>query len=187
MRQEEKSQASFGTLIYTVVRSARRSISLSVDREGSVIVRAPRKMTDAQISEFVAKHERWLLGALARAEERRSVPEPTEEEIVFLRARAKRELPPKIEYYARRMNVVPTGFRVTSAKTRFGSCSPKNSLSFSLYLMRWPEEAIDYVVVHELAHRRQMNHSRRFYEIVERYLPDYRDRVALMRTFPRSL
>ncbi len=184
MRKEDRSQGTFGTLTYVVIRTARRSISLSVDREGSVIVRAPRKMTDAQILSFVAKHEKWLLGALARAQERLSVPEPTDEEIAFLRARAKRELPPKIEYYARRMNVVPTGFRVTSAKTRFGSCSPKNSLSFSLYLMRWPEEAIDYVVVHELAHIIHKNHSPAFHREIEKILPDHRARRARLKEPP---
>lgn len=184
MHKEEKSQETVSGLTYTVIRTARRSISLGVDRDGRAVVRAPRKMTDEAIRLFVCQYEKWLLGALSRAQKRLAVPEPTEEEIAFLRERAKRELPPKIAHYARLMGVSPTGFRVTAAKTRFGSCSPKNSLSFSLYLMRWQEAAIDYVVVHELAHIIHKNHSAAFHREIEAILPDHRARRALLKEPP---
>ena len=74
-----------------------------------------------------------------------------------------------------------TGIRITSARTRFGSCSGKNSLCFSWRLMEYPEEAIDYVVVHELAHLRYMNHGAEFYALIARYLPDWKTRRALLR------
>ena len=183
-KKEERSEWILGALTYTVIKTDRRSISLSVDRDGKVCVRAPRKKSDRQIGDFVAKHEKWLLGALSRAEARLAVPEPTEEEIACLRARAKRELPPKIAQYAALMGVNPTGFRVTSAKTRFGSCSPKNSLCFSLYLMRYPEAAIDYVVVHELAHIIHKNHNAAFHREIERILPDHRARRVLLKAPP---
>jgi predicted metal-dependent hydrolase len=70
---------------------------------------------------------------------------------------------------------------ITSARTRFGSCSSEGNISYSYRLMLYPEEAIDYVVVHELAHRREMNHSPRFYAIVERILPDYKERRKLLK------
>ena len=70
---------------------------------------------------------------------------------------------------------------IASAKTRFGSCSSKGNISYSYRLMMYPEEAIDYVVVHELAHRIEMNHSPRFYAIVERILPDYKKRRKLLK------
>ena len=79
------------------------------------------------------------------------------------------------------MGVQPTGITVTAARTRFGSCSGKNRLSFSLYLMAYPETAIEYVVVHELAHIRHHDHSPAFYREVEAYLPDWRARRALLR------
>lgn len=183
-KKEEIKEVSLGSLAYTVIRTDRRSISLSVDRECKVIVRAPRQMTDRRIADFVLKHRIWLLGALKRAEAHMLIPEPSEDEIRLLRMRAKKELPPKIEHYASLMGVKPTGFRVTSAKTRFGSCSPKNSLSFSLYLMRWQEEAIDYVVVHELAHIIHKNHSKAFYSEIEKILPDHRARRALLKESP---
>ena len=183
-KKEEIKETRSGSLVYTVIRTDRRSVSLFVDRECKVTVRAPRQMTDRQIGDFVLKHKKWLSGALKRAEERMLVPEPTEDEILLLRMRAKKELPPKIQHYASLMGVKPTGFRVTSAKTRFGSCSPKNSLSFSLYLMHWQEEAIDYVVVHELAHIIHKNHSKAFYGEIEKVLPDHRARRALLKESP---
>ena len=84
-------------------------------------------------------------------------------------------------HWAQRMGVQPTGITVTAARTRFGSCSGKNRLSFSLYLMAYPETAIEYVVVHELAHIRHHDHSPAFYREVEAYLPDWRARRALLR------
>ena len=93
-----------------------------------------------------------------------------------------RVLPPKVEHYAALMGVRPVGVTITAAKTRFGSCSAKNRLCFSLYLMRYPEDAVDYVVVHELAHIRHHNHSPAFYALVARFMPDYRRREALLRT-----
>lgn len=79
------------------------------------------------------------------------------------------------------MNLYPTGLKITSARTRFGSCSGKNSICFSWRLMDYPELAIDYVVVHELAHIVHKNHGPQFWALVERYLPDYRARRAMLR------
>jgi predicted metal-dependent hydrolase len=79
------------------------------------------------------------------------------------------------------MGVRHSGVKITSARTRFGSCSAKNSICYSLYLMQYPPEAVDYVVVHELAHIRHKNHSPAFYAEVARWLPDYRRRQAMLR------
>ena len=90
-------------------------------------------------------------------------------------------LPGKVAAYARRMGVAPASVRITSARTRFGSCSAKNGLCFSWRLMQYPEAAVDYVVVHELAHIRHHDHSPAFYAFVAQFLPDYRQRAALLR------
>ena len=87
----------------------------------------------------------------------------------------------RVAYWAARMGVEPAGITITAARTRFGSCSGKNRLSFSLYLMDYPAEAIEYVVVHELAHIRHHDHSTAFYGEVARYLPDWRARRALLK------
>ena len=75
----------------------------------------------------------------------------------------------------------PTGVRITSARTRFGSCTLKNALNFSLFLMEYSAGAVDYVVLHELCHIRHKNHSRDFYALVARYMPDYKKYVKELR------
>lgn len=92
-----------------------------------------------------------------------------------------REIPPKVRHYSTIMGLRPTGIRITSARTRFGSCSGKNSLCFSWRLMGYPEEAVDYVVVHELAHIVHKNHGPDFWALVGQYMPDYKRRRALLR------
>lgn len=135
-----------------------------------------------EIRTFVEKHETWIHRQQQRQGRYRAEhPEPTPQEQEALRQQAKTLLPQRVAYWAGVMGVRPTGIRITSARTRFGSCSGKNSLCFSLYLMAYPPEAIEYVVVHELAHIRHKNHSPAFYAEVERYLPDWRRRQALLK------
>ena len=79
------------------------------------------------------------------------------------------------------MQLFPTAVKINFAKTRFGSCSSKNSINFSAFLMLFPLEAVDYVVVHELAHIKYKNHQKEFYALVEKYMPDYKKRMALLK------
>ena len=79
------------------------------------------------------------------------------------------------------MGLVPAGIKITSARTRFGSCSGKNSICFSWRLMLYPPEAIDYVIVHELAHIRHHDHSPAFYALIEQHLPDWKVRMKLLK------
>jgi len=167
---------------YTVVRSRRRTMALEITREATVLVRAPLRTSDGAIRRFVEAHQQWIAQHLAKRQAHLAAhPAPTEEEIAALRAEAKACLPGRVACWAERMGVKPTGIKITSARTRFGSCSAKNSLCFSLYLMQYPPEAIDYVVVHELAHIRHKNHGPAFYAEVARWLPDYRQWQALLR------
>ena len=112
-----------------------------------------------------------------------SHPEPTPEEEAQLRRLAREVLPGRLAHYEARMGVCPTGMRITGARTRFGSCSGKNSICFSWRLMAYPQEAVDYVVVHELAHRKEMNHSRKFWAEVKNVLPDYEKRRKWLKEF----
>ena len=89
-------------------------------------------------------------------------------------------LPERVAYWSTVMGVRPAGIKITTAKKRYGSCSSKHSLCFSCYLMRSPMEAVDLVVVHELCHIQEMNHGPRFYALLERYLPDWRERKRLL-------
>lgn len=167
---------------YTVVRSRRRTMALEITRDARVVVRAPLRISQREIDRFVAAHRDWIEVHLARRQQYLAQhPAPTEEEIAALRQRAGEVLPGRVAHWAAIMGLHPTGVKITSARTRFGSCSARNSLCFSLYLMQYPPEAIDYVVVHELAHIRHRNHGPDFYAEVARYLPDYRERMRLLR------
>ena len=104
-----------------------------------------------------------------------------EENIAELRKLAKKILKVKVAYYAEIMGLKYGRITITGAKTRFGSCSSKGNIAFSYRLMLYPEEAIDYVVVHELAHLLEMNHSPAFYKIVESVMPDYKERRKLLK------
>lgn len=169
-------------LPYELVRSDRRTLAIQITRDARVVVRAPHRTPQKYIEAFVASRADWISEHLARQRQRAAArPEHTPAEMEALRHRAKAELPPLIAYWAKRMGVQPTGFRVTSARTRFGSCSGKNSLNFSLFLMDYPPAAIEAVVVHELAHIRHKDHSKAFYAEVEHFLPDYRAREQLLK------
>ena len=165
-----------------VIRSRRRTVSLEIQRDLSVLIRAPLGMPEEEISRFLERHRDWLARHLeeARARQERH-PEPSPEQAEALIRRAKEILPGKVAHYAAEMGLYPTGITITGAKTRFGSCSPKNRLCFSWRLMDYPEEAIDYVVVHELAHIRHKDHGPQFHALVASVLPDHRERRALLR------
>ena len=167
---------------YELRRSGRKTLSVEVSREGQVIVRAPLRLSQKRIEQFVAAHADWIARAQQRQRARLAAhPEPDEARQAALIRRARTELPPKVAHYARLMGVQPAGLTITSARTRFGSCSGKNRICFSWRLMDYPEAAVDYVVVHELAHIVHKNHGPQFWALVERYMPDYRARRALLR------
>ena len=167
---------------YEIIRSRRRTVALEVTREGKVLVRAPLRMPQAEIKRFVASHAAWLEKARAKVAARQAAHPPlTEEQREALRQKAKALLPQRVAHYAVVMGVTPASVKITSAKTRFGSCSGKNGICFSLYLMQYPQEAIDYVVVHELAHIRHHDHSSAFYAEVAKVLPDYKARMKLLK------
>lgn len=167
---------------YELRRSGRKTLSVEVGREGQVIVRAPLRLSQKRIEQFVAAHADWIARAQQRQRARLAAhPEPDEARQAALIRRARTELPPKVARYAREMGVQPAAVTITAARTRFGSCSAKNRICFSWRLMEYPEAAVDYVVVHELAHIVHKNHGPQFWALVERYLPDWRARRALLR------
>lgn len=167
---------------YELRRSDRRTLGLEMTAEGHLIVRAPRGLPKKRIDAFVTEKGDWIRAAEEKAAARRAAhPEPTEEERRALIRKAVDILPGRVAYYAPLLGVTPTGITITGARTRWGSCSGKNRLSFSWRLMRYPPEAIDYVVVHELAHIRHHDHSPAFYALIESVMPDHRARRALLR------
>ena len=167
---------------YTLIRSDRRTLCIEITRDGGITVRAPKRASVRDIERFLSSKSTWIAEHIEKQRQRaENHPEPTDEERAALIRRAKTVLPERVTHYSRIMGLYPTRMTVTSAKTRFGSCSAKNSLSFSWRLMQYPDEAVDYVVVHELAHIVHKNHGAGFYALVEKYLPDWRARRAMLR------
>ncbi len=161
---------------YKVIRSARRTLALQLTPEG-LTVRAPLRATDAQIERFVASHEGWIKKTGAKLEaanrEMAHIPKLTQDELKALAQRAAQYIPARVEYYARLMGVSYGRVTIRAQKTKWGSCSSPGNLNFNCLLMLTPPEVIDCIVVHELAHRKEMNHSARFYAEVLRAFPAY--------------
>ena len=167
---------------YRLIRSRRKTVGLEVTREGELVVRAPMRLPRREIDRILEEKQRWIQTSMARqARRRENHPEPDEARWAELLAQAKAYLPGRVAYYARLMGVEPTAVRYSRARTRFGSCSAKNAITFSLRLMDYPQAAVDYVVVHELAHIRHKNHGREFYAFVASVLPDYKQRETLLK------
>jgi len=168
---------------YELIRSRRKTLALEVTRDCRVIVRAPMRMAQERIDRFVEQHTGWIEKHLERQRLRaeQTPPPPTEAEIAALKAKAAAILPEKVAFWSRKTGLIPTGVKITTARKRYGSCSPRNSLCFSCFLMNCPEEAIDLVVVHELCHIREKNHGPGFYALLGQFLPDYKARKKLLR------
>lgn len=166
---------------YTLIRSKRKTLSLEVTRELTVLVRAPIRLPQREIERFVECHEEWIQIHMEQQRQRlQAHPEPTEAQRQEMIAQARRILPERVAYYAAIMGVEPTGISITGARKRYGSCSAKNRLCFTWRLMEYPIEAIDSVVVHELAHIVHKNHGPKFYELVESVMPDYHRRKKIL-------
>ncbi len=169
---------------YKVIRSDRRTLSLEIGEEGIPLVRAPRRCPEREIERFVVSHTEWVLRhaeTWRRRQAAQAARQVTPQQEEALRRQAAQVIPARVAVFAARMGVTPTGVKITSARKRFGSCNGKNSLCFSWRLMQYPPEAVDYVVVHELAHIRHHDHSAAFWAFVAQIMPDYRARQALLR------
>ena len=162
---------------YELIRSRRKTISGEI-RQGRLIIRAPLSMKDKDIELFLQKHKRWIETHLEKERKRQrelaEVPRLKQDEIRLLADRAAKVIPERVAYYAPRVGVTFGRITIRNQRTRWGSCSSKGNLSFNCLLMLTSPEVIDSVVVHELCHRKEMNHSQRFYAEVLRVFPDYR-------------
>lgn len=161
---------------YTVIRSQRKTIAMQIKR-GQVIVRAPMRVSDRQIRRFVDAHRDWLekhlLAAQAREAQFADVQPLTSEELRNLAQRACEVIPQRVRYYAELLGVTYGKITIRNQRTRWGSCTANGNLNFNCLLMLAPPQVLDSVVVHELCHRREMNHSERFYKEVYRVFPQY--------------
>lgn len=165
----------------TVIRSNRKTVAIQVNSDLSVTVRAPRSASEKDIEEILKRKEAWIskhIEKIKKTKERLEA-EPTEkltrEKVIALAEEALKVIPARVEYFARVIGVTYGKITIRNQKTRWGSCSSKGNLNFNCLLMLAPPEVLDYVVVHELCHRKQMNHSKAFWSEVEKVLPDYKE------------
>jgi len=200
----------------TVIKSKRKTLSVSVDTHGRVIVRAPKHYTDRQINNALAGSQEWILKQLKKYEETKektnglgiadgksvlllgekfvvrfadvkkeiiegrtiTLPKDNPEECLkkLLRRMAKNFFTERAALYSDITGFTPSSVKVTSAKTRWGSCSAEKNICFSLSLIMCPLDVADYVIVHELCHIKYMNHSALFWNEVGKYIPDYKEK-----------
>ena len=163
---------------YEVKRSSRKSLSLSLRQDGSLLVRAPLWLPEGEIRRFLLKKQEWIRRNVSKmkdaAERADAASRFTEQELKEMARQASTVIPERAAHYARQIGVTYGRITIRCQKTRWGSCSSKGNLNFNCLLMKTPPEVLDSVVVHELCHRKEMSHSARFYAEVLRACPEYR-------------
>lgn len=160
-----------------LIRARRKTLSIRITQEGNLEIRAPLGMPKGKIEAFLKEKAQWIETHRAKvlAEYAQGQQAPLgEEEILTLAEQMRQRLPEKLNRYAASMGVTFGRVTIRCQQTRWGSCSSRGNLNFNCLLMLAPEEVLDYVVVHELAHRKQMNHSALFWQEVARECPDYK-------------
>ena len=148
-------------ITYRLIRSARKTISLQITQDGELLVRAPERIGRGEIDRFVESKRGWIEKHLFKQEQ--DIPKMTEEEFQTLVRRALEVIPQVVARFAPVVGVTYGGITIRNQRTRWGSCSTKGNLNFNCLLLRVPQDVLEYVVVHELCHRKEMNHSPKFW------------------------
>lgn len=173
---------------YRIIRTRRKTIGLEISPDLQITVRAPYHLSDVRIREFVESKQTWILKHLAIMQDRQAHdPIPaggiSDKELRHMTEEARIIIPERVKYFAKIIGVTYGQITIRHQKTRWGSCSSSGNLNFNCMLMATSPELIDYVVVHELCHRKQMNHSPLFWKEVEEILPDYRNLRSRLREY----
>jgi predicted metal-dependent hydrolase len=207
---------------YTLIKSERKTISITVTPDGKIVVKAPVRAKKTDVDCFIREKQEWIKSHVSiqqeTARKREEFLSSRLEKLTFLgreypvvlkkpygfdgecftfpdlpfeqlrpsiigfyRNTAKAYIAERVDFFARQMGVKPSAVKINSARTRWGSCSAKASLNFSWKLMLADKKIVDYVVVHELCHIKEMNHSPQFWSEVEKILPDYQERKAALK------
>ena len=168
-----------------VVYSNRKSVAIQIKPDGTVVLRAPYGVPKRELNRILEEKRSWIEVHLQEIKEReaaqKALPKFSMQEINELANKALAYIPERVKYYAPIVGVNYTRITIRNQKTRWGSCSSKGGLNFNCLLMLAPPEVIDYVVVHELCHRKEMNHSKAFWDEVEKVLPDYKSAKRWLR------
>ena len=171
-------------IAYRVIRSNRRTVAIQIMPDGSVVVRSPKQYPDAQIRSFVESKAAWI------RKHQKALPVSEKfspEQLKELKKQTAFLVGQRLDYYAPLVGVSYGKVTVRCQRTRWGSCSAKGNLNFNGLLALTPPEVLDYVVVHELCHRKEMNHSARFWSAVQQILPDYMNCRKWLRKQGREL
>lgn len=174
---------------YELIYSSRRTLAVQITSGGQVKVRAPRRTSRAAVERFLIEKQEWILKYLTKAAAQAApAPPPLPESERRRYVETARDIfTRKAAYYASIMRVTYGRISIREQKTRWGSCSSKGNLNFNWRLIFAPEDVLDYIVVHELAHRKEMNHSPAFYAVVASVLPDYKTAQRWLREHGESL
>ena len=158
-----------------IIRSKRKTVTIQIKSDGRVVVRAPVRMSGAAIRQLLEEKSAWIEKHLAQIRRQNESAEPafSPEQLRQLAEAARQDLPRRAARFAPLVGVSYGRITIRAQKSRWGSCSTRGNLNFNCLLMLCPEEVRDYVVVHELCHRKEMNHSRRFWLELARVLPEY--------------
>lgn len=168
-----------------ITKSKRKTISLQIKSDGSIELKAPLQMSDTQIQDFLNQKSDWIEKHLQAVYERQQqmsqIKSLTIEEIHELVNQALDVIPKRVAYFAEIVGVTYGRITIRNQKSRWGSCSGKGNLNFNCLLMLAPTDVLDYVVVHELCHRKEMNHSPKFWAEVRKVMPDYEKQKLWMK------
>lgn len=181
-----------------IIRSNRKTLAIQINPDLSVTVRAPIYASQREIGRILKEKEGWIQKHIEKIREQEAKRKEmygekgeygksaereylSNEEIHKLAEKALEYIPKRVSYFAKQIGVTYGKITIRNQKTRWGSCSSKGNLNFNCLLMLTPPEVIDYVVVHELCHRKEMNHSGAFWAEVEKVLPDYKEQVKWLK------
>ena len=171
-----------------VIRSGRKSLGLEVRPDGTVLARIPARLSDRELKAFIEKQQDWILKKVdqvkKRADARTKIKVPSVDALSDAEIqKIKDKIADRVKYYCAVMQVTVGRITIRNQKTSWGSCSSAGNVNFNYQLYYLPDELLDYVVVHELAHRRHMNHSKEFWSEVALYCPDYRARRKQLKEY----
>ncbi len=188
----------------TIIRSNRKTLAIQINPDLSVTVRAPIYASQREIERILKEKEGWIQKHIEKIREQEVKRKEmygekgeygelverqylSSEEIHKLAQKALEYIPKRVSYFTEQIGVSCGGITIRNQKTRWGSCSSKGNLNFNCLLMLTPPEVIDYVVVHELCHRKEMNHSKAFWAEVEKVLPNYKEQVKWLKENGRQI
>ena len=160
---------------YEIDRGKRRNIYISI-REGKVLVKGPKKMTDEKVKEIIEDKKKWICKKLEEISksDRQSKEEEFFQNEKYYRKLAETRIPNIMEQMIAKTGLCPKEYKLMNFKRAWGNCSNKKLIKLNTKLVMYSDFAISYVCLHELCHLKYMNHSQKFWNLVKKYMPDYK-------------